>query len=84
MAATFDRLSHGRLPINVVTGGDQGEMLADGIDADHATRHEISDELLRIRPDCRHRNAAALKRPSVARNAGLAARAFAARNKPTR
>ena len=48
MAATFDRLSSGRLLINVVTGGDQGEMLADGIDADHATRYEISDEFLRI------------------------------------
>lgn len=48
MAATFDRLSNGRLLINVVTGGDQGEMLADGIDADHATRYEISDEFLRI------------------------------------
>src|ERR1700736_4600354 len=30
MAATFDRLSNGRLLINVVTGGDQAEMLADG------------------------------------------------------
>ena len=48
MAATFDRLSNGRLLINVVTGGDQAEMLADGVDADHATRYEISDEFLRI------------------------------------
>jgi alkanesulfonate monooxygenase len=48
MASTFDRLSTGRLLINVVTGGDQGEMLADGLHADHATRYEISDEFLRI------------------------------------
>jgi len=48
MASTFDRLSNGRLLINVVTGGDQAEMLADGLHADHATRYEISDEFLRI------------------------------------
>src|ERR1700681_1397360 len=29
MASTFDRLSNGRLLINVVTGGDQGELEAD-------------------------------------------------------
>ena len=48
MASTFDRLSKGRLLINVVTGGDEAEMLADGLHADHATRYEISDEFLRI------------------------------------
>ncbi|MES2832611.1 MAG: FMNH2-dependent alkanesulfonate monooxygenase [Pseudomonadota bacterium] len=48
MAATFDRLSNGRLLINVVTGGDQAEMLADGLHADHSTRYEISDEFLRV------------------------------------
>jgi alkanesulfonate monooxygenase len=48
MASTFDRLSNGRLLINVVTGGDEAEMLADGVLADHATRYEISDEFLRI------------------------------------
>ncbi len=48
MASTFDRLSSGRLLINVVTGGDQAEMEADGLHADHATRYEISDEFLRI------------------------------------
>ncbi|MET0962267.1 MAG: FMNH2-dependent alkanesulfonate monooxygenase [Noviherbaspirillum sp.] len=48
MASTFDRLSNGRLLINVVTGGDEAEMLADGLHADHATRYEISDEFLRI------------------------------------
>jgi alkanesulfonate monooxygenase len=48
MAATFDRLSNGRLLINVVTGGDEAELAADGFYADHAKRYEISDEFLRI------------------------------------
>jgi alkanesulfonate monooxygenase len=48
MASTFDRLSNGRLLINVVTGGDQGELEADGLFADHGTRYEISDEFFRI------------------------------------
>ena len=48
MAATFDRLSKGRLLINVVTGGDPGELEADGLFADHAERYRISDEFLRV------------------------------------
>lgn len=48
MAATFDRMSNGRLLINVVTGGDQAELEADGVYADHAKRYEITDEFLRI------------------------------------
>ncbi|XLZ71053.1 FMNH2-dependent alkanesulfonate monooxygenase [Massilia sp. SR12] len=48
MAATFDRLSNGRLLVNVVTGGDQQELEADGVFADHAQRYEISDEFLRV------------------------------------
>ncbi|MFZ6656386.1 FMNH2-dependent alkanesulfonate monooxygenase [Undibacterium sp. TJN19] len=48
MAATFDRLSKGRLLINVVTGGDQGELEADGVFADHEKRYEITEEFLRI------------------------------------
>jgi alkanesulfonate monooxygenase len=47
-AATFDRLSNGRLLVNVVTGGDQGELEADGLFADHETRYEISSEFLRV------------------------------------
>ncbi|HEY8607579.1 MAG TPA: FMNH2-dependent alkanesulfonate monooxygenase [Noviherbaspirillum sp.] len=47
-AATFDRLSNGRLLVNVVTGGDQGELEADGLFADHAERYEISSEFLRV------------------------------------
>jgi alkanesulfonate monooxygenase len=48
MASTFDRLSNGRLLINVVTGGDQAELEADGLRADHTERYEITDEFLRI------------------------------------
>jgi alkanesulfonate monooxygenase len=48
MAATFDRLSEGRLLVNVVTGGDQQELEADGVFASHAQRYEISDEFLRV------------------------------------
>jgi alkanesulfonate monooxygenase len=47
-AATFDRLSNGRLLVNVVTGGDQDELEADGLFADHETRYEISSEFLRV------------------------------------
>jgi len=48
MAATFDRLSKGRLAINVVTGGDPAELEGDGVFADHDTRYKITDEFLRI------------------------------------
>jgi alkanesulfonate monooxygenase len=47
-AATFDRLSNGRLLVNVVTGGDQGELEADGLFADHEERYEISSEFLHV------------------------------------
>jgi alkanesulfonate monooxygenase len=48
MAATFDRLSNGRLLINVVTGGDPGELEGDGLFVDHDTRYQITEEFLRI------------------------------------
>src|ERR1700733_210152 len=48
MAATFDRLSNGRLLINVVTGGDAAELEGDGLFVDHDARYEITDEFLRI------------------------------------
>lgn len=48
MAATFDRLSGGRLLINIVTGGDPGELEGDGVFADHAQRYQISREFLEI------------------------------------
>jgi alkanesulfonate monooxygenase len=48
MAATFDRLSGGRLLINLVTGGDQAELEGDGVFLDHAARYEQSAEFIRI------------------------------------
>ena len=48
MAATFDRLSGGRLLINVVTGGDTAELEGDGLFVDHDTRYEITGEFLHI------------------------------------
>ena len=40
MAATLDRLSNGRLLINVVTGGDPVELKGDGVFLDHDERYE--------------------------------------------
>lgn len=48
MASTFDRLSDGRLLINVVTGGDPVELMGDGIHMSHDARYEITDEFLSI------------------------------------
>ena len=48
MAATFDRLSGGRLLVNLVTGGDQAELEGDGAFLDHAARYEQSAEFIRI------------------------------------
>ncbi len=48
MAATFDRLSGGRLLVNVVTGGDPAELEGDGVFLDHTARYEETDEYLTI------------------------------------
>ncbi len=48
MAATFDRLSEGRLLINVVTGGDAHELEGDGLFATHDQRYAITSDYLRI------------------------------------
>lgn len=48
MAASFDRLSEGRLLINLVTGGDRAELEGDGVFLDHAERYEQSAEFIRI------------------------------------
>lgn len=48
MTATFDRLSGGRLLINVVAGGDAAEAAADGVFVSHDERYEITDEFLTI------------------------------------
>ncbi|OWK39080.1 Alkanesulfonate monooxygenase [Fimbriiglobus ruber] len=48
MAATFDRLSGGRVLINVVTGGDVGELHGDGLFLDHDERYAQTDEFLTV------------------------------------
>ncbi len=48
MAATFDRLSGGRVLVNLVTGGDQAELEGDGVFLPHAERYEQSAEFIRI------------------------------------
>ena len=48
MAATLDRLSNGRLLINVVAGGDPVELKGDGIFLDHSTRYDVTAEFLTV------------------------------------
>ncbi len=48
MAATLDRLSGGRLLVNLVTGGDPDELAGDGQFLGHAQRYEQSAEFIRI------------------------------------
>lgn|GEM_PF-34070 len=47
-AATLDRLSGGRLLINVVTGGDPAEAEGDGIFLSHDERYAVTHEFLSI------------------------------------
>ena len=48
MTATLDRISEGRLLINVVTGGDPIELKGDGIFLPHGKRYAVTDEFLHI------------------------------------
>ncbi|HEY2594065.1 MAG TPA: FMNH2-dependent alkanesulfonate monooxygenase [Chloroflexota bacterium] len=48
MAATFDRLSNGRLLINVVTGGDPRQLAGDGLFLSHDERYAMTDEFLTL------------------------------------
>lgn len=48
MAATLDRLSGGRLLINVVTGGDPVELRGDGLFLDHDNRYALTDQFLTV------------------------------------
>lgn len=48
MAATFDRLSGGRVLLNLVTGGDEQELKGDGVYEDHATRYKTAAEYTTI------------------------------------
>jgi alkanesulfonate monooxygenase len=48
MTATLDRVSNGRLLINVVTGGDPVENKGDGIFLSHDERYEVTREFLAV------------------------------------
>ena len=51
MTATLDRISDGRLLINVVTGGDPVENKGDGIFLSHDERYEVTREFLDVYSD---------------------------------
>ena len=48
MAATLDRISGGRLLVNLVTGGDPEELEGDGLFLSHQDRYVLSREFLQI------------------------------------
>jgi alkanesulfonate monooxygenase len=48
MASTLDRISNGRLLINVVTGGDPVELAGDGVHLSHDDRYDLTDEFLTV------------------------------------
>jgi alkanesulfonate monooxygenase len=48
MTSTLDRISGGRLLINVVTGGDPVENKGDGIFLSHDERYEVTREFLKV------------------------------------
>lgn len=48
MASTLDRISGGRLLINVVAGGDPAEQKADGSFLEHDQRYQEADEFLQV------------------------------------
>ncbi|MFT3805063.1 MAG: FMNH2-dependent alkanesulfonate monooxygenase [Burkholderiaceae bacterium] len=48
MAASFDRVSGGRLLVNLVTGGSESELRGDGQFLDHDARYQASEEFIRI------------------------------------
>jgi alkanesulfonate monooxygenase len=51
MTASLDRLSNGRLLINVVTGGDPVENAGDGVFLDHDARYAVTREFLDVYRD---------------------------------
>jgi alkanesulfonate monooxygenase len=47
-ASTFDRISNGRVSVNIVTGGSDADTAADGLVLDHDERYTLTDEFLTI------------------------------------
>jgi alkanesulfonate monooxygenase len=48
MVSTFDQLSGGRVYVNLIAGGGQAEMAADGIFLDHDQRYALMDETVTL------------------------------------
>jgi len=48
MAASLDRLSNGRLLVNVVAGGDPVELAGDGLFLSHDERYDLAGEFLSV------------------------------------
>jgi alkanesulfonate monooxygenase len=48
MVATLDRLSGGRVLVNLVTGGDPDELSGDGLFLSHEERYQVSEEFVSI------------------------------------
>jgi alkanesulfonate monooxygenase len=47
-ASTLDRISNGRVAVNIVTGGSDADTAADGLRHSHDERYELTDEFLTI------------------------------------
>lgn len=48
LASTLDRVSNGRLLLNIVVGGSQQELAGDGIFLPHDTRYDHAEEFFRV------------------------------------
>ena len=48
MAASLDRISNGRLLLNIVTGGSPKQLKGEGLFLDHSKRYDLTDEFLDI------------------------------------
>ncbi|SHF43362.1 alkanesulfonate monooxygenase [Seinonella peptonophila] len=48
MATTFDRVSNGRIALNIVSGAAPAELASDGVFMAHDQRHEYTDEFLTV------------------------------------
>ncbi|PFL25308.1 alkanesulfonate monooxygenase [Bacillus cereus] len=48
LASSFDRISNGRLELNIVTGGVPAELHADGVHLEHSQRYKYTEEFLEI------------------------------------
>ncbi|PFU38513.1 hypothetical protein COK86_25380 [Bacillus cereus] len=48
MASSFERISNGRLLLNIVSGGVPSELAGDGVHLNHDQRYSLTDEFLEI------------------------------------